>query len=290
MVAFDYKRGTTTYLYSINVLITIVGAATVLARGKFEDPRPNFAFWDTTESISIGFRDTQVPGDRGYQYKTLMWTLRFAACWLQDHEWKEITWQGKFVDQPIVGYGALVQRIIGVDQKNLTAIKDSEDGEEGASFFALEADAGDKGGLEDAEVTTDKYAVNPLSATYQPFDVYALMINILINLAPKAPDAFSTGFHAYYPEGDLSLALTATSKAAAPNFQNKYIITSLADVASKLPRFVQTELSWKEVKWLIRLNGAIIGRGLVVRGQIPPGKLDAMVQEGDSADTFVENM
>lgn len=287
---FNYKRGGIA-LGKIKVLTTIVSATAILAIGDFEGPRPNYGVWSQTRHINIQFRDTTVPQDRKYQSKTVMWTLRLLSCYLQDQgEWAEVTWTSKFENEPVVGFGAMTYRLQGAIPS--TSADGSGDGggeEEGGNDVGMVTPAtelidgqpGAFGGAENAVVTVTNIQVKAQGASLPPFDFYTLMINLLINLGKANPDLYSTTVTAYYPAADMSLAITATSVAAASNLLNRYIIASIADLSAKLPNLVQTELLWRECMWLVRKDGRIIGRGVFHKGKIEAADVNRLMDEED---------
>ena len=201
-----------------------------------------------------------------------------------------MTWTSKFENEPVVGFGAMTYRLMANDTS--TSPDEAAEGgreEEGEkevgmvdSAISLDDVAGPAlGGADNAVVTVTNIKVKVNGASFPPFDFYTLMLNLLINLGKSNPDQHSVTVSAYYEAANVSLAITATSIPAAPNLLNRYIIASIADLASKLPNLVQRELLWKECMWLVRKDKQIIGRGVVVKGKIENPDVNRLIDEQD---------
>ena len=284
---FNYKRNGI-FLHNIDVLLTVVGAAAGLAISGFSSPQPDYSYWLVSNRIIVAFRDTKIEGDRKFQTKTILWSLRKLLCFLQSGRYAEATWTAGFRGQPVLGFGGLSWKT--QNEVDGDAATDGENNVEGST----NATVAEKNGVTDEErVTVTDIRVLPDGHKFQPFDIYITILSLLIKEAETNPEEHSLVCDGYYAAADLTIAVTATSTAAANRLLNKYIIESLWDIARKLPNIREVDAQWKETDWLVRVGGSagvasgdvgaqgrIVGRGVMFKGKFSGDELQKMVDLG----------
>ena len=257
---FTYKKNGV-FLYKIDVLVVLVSAVTDLALQNFTQTLPAYYFWSQTAGLELKFRSTVVKGDQKYQCKTVMWAMRDLSCFLNAHDrWAEVSFMSKYDGQPELGFGQLNSKPLNTQATE-------------SSLHAVEATDGaiqpvKPRALKDTDIRIADFQVVKTGHVFAPFDIYSLILNILIEEAQLELNDYTTAVTAYSPVGDLSISIGATSVAAAPLFTNRFAILALDDLSDQLSQVREREFKWKECIFLIRDNGAIVGRGAVRKGRL----------------------
>ena len=235
------------FLYKIKVLIEIVDTLKALAMRSFE--QHEYDFQVTSEGIRVRFRSSATH-PVGYQVKSIMWTLRWIAWHFHNtghtepNPYREVTFKTRYGDEQFLGFGHLL------------------------SAPSPSSSAPNSSSLSESKITITNFICLDLGLEYEPADIYAALINMMIGAAETFPErgGGSHYFAVYNSNADATLLLASTSERAAP-LQYDVVITLLGELGYRMANF-ERQYRWRQFTFLIRDDGRIIGRGAWTKGRV----------------------
>ena len=264
------------YVYSVDVLVLMVSALASLAVDDFNDPIVGFNY--DLAGLRLKFSGTREPGRQGYQTKTVMWSIRLLSCWLYENHYAEVSFYSKYDDGLTIGVGQLLSVALAGQQTQGHSVNTSElaVGEPSSSLQKR---------IED-EILVGDIGFADEGASFEPFHIYTLFMNILIAEGERNPDDYSVSVTGYLAVADLSFAMGARDRARAVDFPNKYVVKAIEDLAQRLASVRERELKWKECTFAVYKVGR--GRRKIGLGVLKKGRMGPSLSELWSNATTVE--
>ena len=238
------------FLYKVNVLIMIVDCLALLSVEPFNSARSAFELSSTVEGMKLEFTSSRAPESPGFQIKTMMWTLRHIAIHFHDQgRYGEASFTSKYQDGPIVGFGEVISAVP-------------------PSTFAHNASkTPTQLALRSRGIEVTDFKTIPGGRTYDPADIYIIIVGMLIQAAEEDADATTSYFNGFNHPANLAILLSKTSKHAEP-LSFRTLIAALHMLANRMPAFERRH-QWKPFIFLIRDNGRVIGKGALSTGPQP---------------------
>ena len=222
----DFKRQRVA-LYKIDVLVLLVTALTTLALKDFnEDTR---LFRVAIAFIEVQFSSTRSPGQQGFRVKEIMWSLKQICCWFnREGYWAEVQYQSRYGGEEgrVLGYGQLISlsppgasdlAISNATQSDITYRPNSN-----TTLSSPLPASRSRANATNAAITCTNFSIASHGAVFAAYDIYTIFIEMLLKMAQQPLDSFSQTLYGYNPIGDVSFALSATSRAMMEEFTNRY--------------------------------------------------------------------
>ena len=208
------------------------------------------------------------PGQRPYQVKTVMWTLRQIATFMNKKEhFAESRFRTRFGNQ-VLGTGRVFLRL------GNTAADNSTD----ANFGTTTSN--------DTMVVYDNPPNSPLTVeigfvidgkTFPMADIFDTIYSTLIFEGEHDVYETTRGIQSYNSDGDFSFALSATSEASIEHLTHLIIIGAMRSIASIMANHRpggQFQEFWGLIKW----NKKIVGTTKLSQGRMTQLSADAGTQ------------
>ncbi|KAG8525656.1 uncharacterized protein KY384_000416 [Bacidia gigantensis] len=224
----------------------------------------NEAFWkfkysdlDPTTPLDILFTSTRRESHPTLQTKTMMWPLRILSHYLNQYGYAEVGFSIKFLGMPDLGYGQLIRSKPSPPKIPQAVTNDTN----ATLIFENMVPVGDS-------ITVTSFTIDQSSAIYTPYNIYSLLMNVMVLMAEQGSTSQNFGFSAYNVEADLSLQWRPQNEAVLPKFTNRAIILATHSVAKLLPAYQDKDLNWRECRWDIKSDGRTIGEGRLLKGRV----------------------
>ena len=245
----------------IDVLMFIVHAMTKLALDNFQAHKQRFQMVNDLvgESMAFIYKSTKAPDHQVWQVKTIMWSLRGLAHWMQAQDrYAETNIVARFAPDSAIGVGEIVRG------NELAHRKERPPNPEifPAPHFRSRA----KRQENDNEVLITDYKVLEEGLPFRYYDICRLFYDALLERAQHRLDV-PTEVVQHDRRTDLYLVIIPTSREAEENLRNEDVIKAIEGLAQAVALVEPLTLRFKPSRFLVRKGGRIIGKGLIQVGR-----------------------
>ena len=206
------------------------------------------------ESMAFIYKSTKAPGHQIWQVKTIMWSLRALAHWMQAQDrYAETNIVARFAPDSAIGVGEIVRG------NELAHREERPPNPEISPALHFRSRA--KLQENNNEVLITDYKVFEEPPPFRYYDLCRLFYDVLIERAQHRLDVPTEIVH-HDPRTDLYLVIIPTSREAEENLRNEDVIKAIEGLAQAVARVEPPRLRFKPSMFLVRKGGRIIGKGI----------------------------